>query len=495
MYPRHRRRPVSLLGLRRSARGGSACVRAAAPGARSPFATGTRPAPKSTATCARPASSRHLLSAVKVERYDESTGQSQEVGPEPLRQHGIRWCGPSPSRSTHSTSRAVLRRQPRLRDSRRRQCLADDQPRPDAASARAARDRRAVRAGRPRSTANIAASSTRSRRRAARRHDVGGHRRRPRVAHARRRRALDETSRPRRSTPWSKVAQIDVVTVSTTDGLRRRRPLPPRRHETVRLCYARLRRALEAHGRRPAAGAAGQRRTADPPARIALCGDGRQRRRSRSTTALHWQPLQRDLPHTSVRDLIVHGNDLVVATHGRGFWILDDVQPLRELAVTAVGAPRPFRAGARVRVRRSTNSDTPLPPEEPTGHNPPDGAILDYALVTAGAAASRDRDPRRARQPGPPLQQRRPRAGAKGRLDKPSYWLRRSHGRRRRPGMHRFVWDLHEPSPDATQLDLPISAVDARHAARAAGALVLPGRYSVSLETDGAVTSAQIRSR
>ena len=99
----------------------------------------------------------------------------------------------------------------------------------------------------------------------------------------------------------------------------------------------------------------------------------------------HWQALQLGLPHTSVRDLIVHGNDAIVATHGRGFWILDDVTPLRALAREGAGLLARggyfFAPAPAYRVRRSLNTDTPLPPEEPTGENPPDGAILDYALA------------------------------------------------------------------------------------------------------------------
>ena len=109
--------------------------------------------------------------------------------------------------------------------------------------------------------------------------------------------------------------------------------------------------------------------------------------------AATWQSLQNDLPHTSMRDIVVHDNDLIVATHGRGFWILDDIEPLRELASGVLlslskDGTRPDDAASYLfaperayRVRRSTNTDTPLPPEEPMGENPPDGAIVDYALA------------------------------------------------------------------------------------------------------------------
>ena len=100
-----------------------------------------------------------------------------------------------------------------------------------------------------------------------------------------------------------------------------------------------------------------------------------------------WQSLQLNLPHTSMRDLNVHDNDLVVATHGRGFWILDDVEPLRELVHTSAwNGPHLFAPITAYRVRRNVNTDTPLPPEEPHGTNPPDGAIFYYTLARYGIA-------------------------------------------------------------------------------------------------------------
>ena len=87
------------------------------------------------------------------------------------------------------------------------------------------------------------------------------------------------------------------------------------------------------------------------------------------------------MPATSIRDLVIHDDDIVVATHGRSFWILDDITPLRQMTqqVDASGATL-FRPQAAWRVRWNTNTDTPLPPEEPAGENPPDGAIIDYVI-------------------------------------------------------------------------------------------------------------------
>ncbi|HEY5426255.1 MAG TPA: hypothetical protein VIJ77_06885, partial [Candidatus Tumulicola sp.] len=203
----------------------------------------------------------------------------------------------------------------------------------------------------------------------------------------------------------------------------------------------------------------------------------------------HWQSLQLNLPPTSVRDLIVHGNDAIVATHGRGFWILDDLAPLRDLARRSASPASNVRAylfapELAYRVRDNVNTDTPLPPEEPAGQNPPDGAILDYALA-AGARrvvlTIYDGDKRVVRRyasddsPPPPI----------AHLDKPAAWERPFRVPATGPGMHRFVWDLREPPPRSASPDLPIAAVERDTARIPQGALVVPGRYSVVLDADG----------
>ncbi|MBV9333030.1 MAG: hypothetical protein JO146_03405 [Candidatus Eremiobacteraeota bacterium] len=191
-----------------------------------------------------------------------------------------------------------------------------------------------------------------------------------------------------------------------------------------------------------------------------------------------------------MRDLIIHQGDAVVATHGRGFWILDDVEPLRELASPSTRSARSGQAAylfapeRAYRVRRSTNTDTPLPPEEPRGENPPSGAIIDYALASPAqrvTIAIYDRNGQEVRRyassdalPAPIPH-----------LDKPAYWevpfVRPSTS----AGMHRFVWDLREAPPRAFAQDLPISAVPRRTPRIPEGVLVVPGRYTVRLEVDG----------
>ena len=85
-----------------------------------------------------------------------------------------------------------------------------------------------------------------------------------------------------------------------------------------------------------------------------------------------------------MRDLVIHGDDLVIATHGRSFWILDDVTPLRQMtAEVAQSAAWLFEPETAYRVRPGTDQGTPVPLDEPQAANPPDGAVLDYYLKEA----------------------------------------------------------------------------------------------------------------
>ncbi len=95
----------------------------------------------------------------------------------------------------------------------------------------------------------------------------------------------------------------------------------------------------------------------------------------------NWQPLRLNMPATSIRDLVVHDDDIVVGTHGRSFWILDDVTSLRQINAAVKNSDAYlFAPQLATRVKRSVHTDTPFPPEEPAGQNPPDGAILNYYL-------------------------------------------------------------------------------------------------------------------
>ena len=120
-----------------------------------------------------------------------------------------------------------------------------------------------------------------------------------------------------------------------------------------------------------------------------------------------WQSLQLNLPASSMRDLVIHDDDLVVGTHGRSFWILDDITPLRQISdQVAASSAFLFKPELAYRVRRNVNTDTPLPPEEPAGKNPPDGAIFDYYLQVGRDGAGYAADSRRRRKSRAQLFQR-----------------------------------------------------------------------------------------
>ncbi len=202
----------------------------------------------------------------------------------------------------------------------------------------------------------------------------------------------------------------------------------------------------------------------------------------------HWQSLQLNLPHTAVRDLWIHDNDLIAATHGRGFWILDDFAPLREAG--AERAPFPFLFTAEppaYRVQRDTNTDTPLPPDEPAAPNPPDGAIIDYYLppgIRSVTIEIRDEKMQLVRKfsstDKPDITDEE--------LQKqliPLYWLRPQRHLSAEPGMHRWVWDLHYPAPLSTHHEYPIAAVPHDTPRLPLGPTVLPGTYAIYFTVDG----------
>jgi photosystem II stability/assembly factor-like uncharacterized protein len=200
-----------------------------------------------------------------------------------------------------------------------------------------------------------------------------------------------------------------------------------------------------------------------------------------------WESIQRNLPRAPIHDLVVHGNDLVAATHGRSFWVLDDVSPLRQRQ--SASSTRLLKPASVVRIRRSVNTDTPLPPEVPMGQNPPDGAVIDYELSSgANAAVIEIRDEagqvvRRfssADRP-PPLDLHQP---------FPSYWQSPMKLPTANPGMNRFVWDLRYPSPRARRPDYTIAALPGDTPALPLGPQVVPGTYQVTL-TVGAQSFTQ----
>ena len=192
----------------------------------------------------------------------------------------------------------------------------------------------------------------------------------------------------------------------------------------------------------------------------------------------HWQPLQLGLPVTSVRDLVVHGDDLVIATHGRGIWILDDMTPLRQLSPEVAAAEAwLYRPATAVRERRAAFTGTPLPKDEPTAPNPPAGARIDYVLGHAPEApvtldvhdaagtlvghwSSADEVP----VPDP------------ARLRMAPQWFEAPPHLEATPGMHRFIWPLRYAPPPA---------LAGQPSFRPRGVWAPPGDYTVTLTVDG----------
>jgi photosystem II stability/assembly factor-like uncharacterized protein len=199
-----------------------------------------------------------------------------------------------------------------------------------------------------------------------------------------------------------------------------------------------------------------------------------------------WQSLRLNMPKTSVRDLLIKDNDLAVATHGRGFWILDDITPLRQLNDKVLaGNAYLFAPELAYRVRWDTNSDTPLPPDVPAGQNPPDGAIFNYYLKSSPSGPvlleiidGSGKTVRRfsSADPLPPSDPE---------LAIPAYWLRPPERLSNAAGLHRFVWDMHYAPVPGIKPDYPIAAVPHNTAPQPTSPWIMPGRYTVVLTVDG----------
>ena len=194
-----------------------------------------------------------------------------------------------------------------------------------------------------------------------------------------------------------------------------------------------------------------------------------------------WQALQLNLPTTSVRDLVIHGDDLVIATHGRSFWILDDISTLRQMnAAVAAADVWLFRPATAYRVRNGSDQGTPVPLDEPLAQNPPSGAVIDYYLK------EKTRGPVRLEifdEDGKPVR----RFGSDDLLPKTNpndvpittEWIRDEAPPSADAGMHRFVWDLHYALPKGVR----------RSFYGPAGPWVLPGNYTVTLTANGKSSS------
>jgi photosystem II stability/assembly factor-like uncharacterized protein len=201
----------------------------------------------------------------------------------------------------------------------------------------------------------------------------------------------------------------------------------------------------------------------------------------------HWQTLRLNMPATSVRDLVVHNDDIAVATHGRSFWILDDITPLRQVnAQVTSSAATLYKPQTAYRLARDRNTDTPLPPEVPAGQNPPDGAIIDYCLgAKSSSPVTLEVFDKLGKSVRKYSSDDKPAAIDERELNLPTYWVRQPRVLSSEPGMHRWVWDLRLRPPDALSHEYPISAIYHDTPAEPLGPWVMPGEYVVKLTAGG----------
>ncbi len=201
----------------------------------------------------------------------------------------------------------------------------------------------------------------------------------------------------------------------------------------------------------------------------------------------NWQPLQLNLPEVSVRDLTIHENNLVAATHGRAFWVLDDLTPLRQISKNDLDQNvYLFKPAQAIRIRRSESNDTPLPPEVPHGENPPAGAIIDFYLhsTPTGPIVLKifDEEGNLVRsyssndKPVPVLEQ-------------PYFmkeWLPQFHPLTTHAGLNRFTWNLRYPLVPVKHHGYGFAAIAGKGTViEPQGPMVLPGKYTVKLTVDG----------
>jgi hypothetical protein len=201
----------------------------------------------------------------------------------------------------------------------------------------------------------------------------------------------------------------------------------------------------------------------------------------------HWQTLQQNLPNTSYRDITVAGNDLVVASYGRGFWSLDDYSMLRQVEPSMTNeAAHLFKPGDAYRLRRNVGADTPFPPEVPHALNPPEGAIIDYWLAQepknditiditdASGAVVRHLS---SAAIAPVSEAARP--------PHPNFWVATPTPLPKNAGSNRTNWDLRFDAPKAMSHNFEINANPGLTPPSPEGALVPPGNYTLKLTVDG----------
>ena len=198
----------------------------------------------------------------------------------------------------------------------------------------------------------------------------------------------------------------------------------------------------------------------------------------------HWQSLRLNMPATSIRDLVIKDDDLVIGTHGRSFWILDDITPLRQLNNQSISDKTIlYKPQDTYRIRWDMYTDTPVPQEEPAGQNPPDGAVIDYFLANKETnqvlleILDGKKNIIRKYSSNDTLYKI-------GEVNIPHYWIRPQQLLSAEPGHHRFMWDM---KYDALNIppSYPIGATYMNTAPDQTAPWVMPGTYMARLTVDG----------
>lgn len=201
----------------------------------------------------------------------------------------------------------------------------------------------------------------------------------------------------------------------------------------------------------------------------------------------HWQSLRNNLPNVPVRDILIRDNDVIIATHGRGIYVLDDMSMLRQLvAPVATSAPYFFAPGNAVRVHRNVNADTPLQLETPQALNPEVGVAIYYWLPTRATGeitlevldATQTVVRRLTSTATPPVAEA-------ARPNHPNFWVRPPLALATESGAHRVYWDLRHDAPNAFTHTFEINANPGLTPPSPEGAMVPPGTYTLRLTVDG----------
>ncbi|HEY6659601.1 MAG TPA: hypothetical protein VI031_00620 [Pyrinomonadaceae bacterium] len=197
----------------------------------------------------------------------------------------------------------------------------------------------------------------------------------------------------------------------------------------------------------------------------------------------HWQSLQQNLPPASMRDLAIYDDDLIVATHGRGFWVIDDITTLRQINdAVAKASAYLFQPADAILLTPGSDNGTPMPRDEPLAENAPFGAMIDYYLKAnaSGPVTLEILDPAgdvirkfSNEDKAPPVNPET--------LNIPAYWVRTPESLSTSAGMHRWIWDL-RPTPPARPEG---GGGGGGFGGRGGAPVVLPGVYTIKLSVGG----------